>query len=77
MTKDAVVIDPVLDFEPGVFTISSQSADALLKLVHREGYELTRRTILHLRIDRNRNAHVRPYFRRRYIHDRRQCFYWR
>ena len=40
-TKDAVIIDPVLDFEPTIFTITTQSADALLDIVRRNGYTIT------------------------------------
>lgn len=50
-TKDAVIIDPVLDFEPTIFTVSSQSADALLKIIRREGYRLTRILETHAHAD--------------------------
>ncbi|ATY65315.1 metallo-beta-lactamase superfamily [Cordyceps militaris] len=37
-TKKAVVIDPVLDFDLGTLTISTQSADELLQLIREHGY---------------------------------------
>jgi glyoxylase-like metal-dependent hydrolase (beta-lactamase superfamily II) len=37
-TKSAVIIDPVLDFDPARNAISTKSADGLLALVKEEGY---------------------------------------
>lgn len=37
-TKEALIIDPVLDFDPVSATISTASADALLALVAQQGY---------------------------------------
>lgn len=40
-TKEAAIIDPVLDFKPAAFEVSTESADALLEIVHKEGYKIT------------------------------------
>ncbi|PLB54193.1 metallo-beta-lactamase superfamily protein [Aspergillus steynii IBT 23096] len=37
-TKEAAIIDPVLDFDPVSLTISTASADSLLDLVAQQGY---------------------------------------
>ncbi|TQV96055.1 hypothetical protein V2A60_003497 [Cordyceps javanica] len=37
-TKQAVVIDPVLDFDPVSLTLSTQSADELLQVIREHGY---------------------------------------
>ncbi|KAL5365150.1 beta-lactamase-like protein [Aspergillus floccosus] len=37
-TNRAAIIDPVLDFDPGTFTITTTSADSLLDLLARKGY---------------------------------------
>lgn len=37
-TKEAAIIDPVLDYEPAVFTIASCLADALLSIVLENDY---------------------------------------
>lgn len=39
-TKHAAIIDPVLDFDPATFTVSTDSADSLLRLVSSEGYSV-------------------------------------
>jgi glyoxylase-like metal-dependent hydrolase (beta-lactamase superfamily II) len=39
-TKRCAIIDPVLDFDPKSGATGTQSADALLQHIHREGYEL-------------------------------------
>lgn len=39
-SKATAIIDPVLDFEPSTQAISTQSADALLRLVAEKGYEV-------------------------------------
>ncbi|KAI9923939.1 hypothetical protein ASPWEDRAFT_50326 [Aspergillus wentii DTO 134E9] len=40
-TKDAVIIDPVLDFELSTFTVNTHSADGLLGLIAQQGYTIT------------------------------------
>lgn len=40
-TREAAIIDPVLDYEPSVFTITSCSADALLNIVSENDYTVT------------------------------------
>ncbi|KAJ5757705.1 uncharacterized protein N7511_006399 [Penicillium nucicola] len=37
-TKEAAIIDPVLNFEPTLFTITSQAADALIDCILKNGY---------------------------------------
>lgn len=39
-TKDAAIIDPVLDFDTPSFTISTESADSLLELASSNGYNI-------------------------------------
>jgi glyoxylase-like metal-dependent hydrolase (beta-lactamase superfamily II) len=39
-SRATVIIDPVLDFEPGTQTITTRSADALLSLVAENGYNV-------------------------------------
>ncbi|KAJ6121622.1 hypothetical protein N7512_004087 [Penicillium capsulatum] len=50
-TKEAAIIDPVLDFEPAIFTVSTQSADRLLEIVHKHGYTVTRLLETHAHAD--------------------------
>ncbi|KAL6234535.1 hypothetical protein BDW75DRAFT_231095 [Aspergillus navahoensis] len=40
-TRTAVIIDPVLDYDPATQKISTASADALLSLVQKEGYHVS------------------------------------
>ncbi|CAI7656358.1 unnamed protein product [Penicillium pancosmium] len=40
-TREAAIIDPVLDYEPAVFTITSRSADALLCIIRENDYTVT------------------------------------
>lgn len=40
-TKEAAIIDPVLDYESSVFTITSRSADGLLNIVRKNNYTVT------------------------------------
>lgn len=40
-TKEAAIIDPVLNFEAAAFKVSTESADAILELVQKEGYQIT------------------------------------
>lgn len=39
-TLQAAIIDPVLDFDPSTFTISTESADSLLDLASSKGYAI-------------------------------------
>lgn len=41
MTSIAVIIDPVLDYNPATQTISTHTADSLLSLVKKEGLEIS------------------------------------
>jgi hypothetical protein len=41
-TKHAVIIDPVLDYEPDVASISTSNADEILTLVQKNGYQVDR-----------------------------------
>lgn len=50
-SKDAVIIDPVLDFDPARNAISTGSADALLALVREKGYRVTRLMETHIHAD--------------------------
>lgn len=50
-TKAAVIIDPVLDFDPARNAISTKSADGLLALVQREGYIVDRLLETHAHAD--------------------------
>ena len=50
-TLSAVIIDPVLDFDPSTGTISSSSADAILGLVRNEGYTVTHLLETHAHAD--------------------------
>lgn len=40
-TKTAVIIDPVLDYDPSTRSISTLTADALLSLVKEKGYKIS------------------------------------
>lgn len=40
-TKEAAIIDPVLNFEPAAFKVSTESADALLEIAKKEEYKIT------------------------------------
>ncbi|RYO78962.1 hypothetical protein DL766_007488 [Monosporascus sp. MC13-8B] len=50
-TKSAVIIDPVLDFDPAKATISTLTADALLTLVCEEGYKIEKLLETHAHAD--------------------------
>lgn len=50
-TKAAVIIDPVLDFDPGTNTISTASADALLAFVDKNGYTVHKLLETHAHAD--------------------------
>lgn len=50
-TKEAVIIDPVLDFDPARNAISTETADGLLSLVKEEGYTITRLIETHAHAD--------------------------
>lgn len=50
-TKEAAIIDPVLDFEPTMFTVSTRSADSLLEIVRKQGYTVTRLLETHAHAD--------------------------
>ncbi|KAJ5082236.1 hypothetical protein N7532_011279 [Penicillium argentinense] len=40
-TKEAAIIDPVLDYEPAVFTITSRTADSIINLIVENDYTVT------------------------------------
>ncbi|GKT48520.1 beta-lactamase hydrolase-like protein [Colletotrichum spaethianum] len=50
-TKAAVIIDPVLDFDPAKSTISTQTADSLLDVVLEEGYKVVGILETHIHAD--------------------------
>ncbi|KAK4134712.1 Metallo-hydrolase/oxidoreductase [Trichocladium antarcticum] len=50
-TKAAVIIDPVLDFDPATSTISTETADGLLALVSEQGYTVERLLETHVHAD--------------------------
>ncbi|KAK3898111.1 hypothetical protein C8A05DRAFT_38312 [Staphylotrichum tortipilum] len=50
-TKAAVIIDPVLDFDPARNAVTTASADALLALVHEHGYTVDRLLETHVHAD--------------------------
>jgi glyoxylase-like metal-dependent hydrolase (beta-lactamase superfamily II) len=50
-TKAAVIIDPVLDFDPARNAISTESADGLLALVSEKGYTVERLLETHVHAD--------------------------
>lgn len=51
VTKHAVVIDPVLDFDPAKAAISTTTADDLLSLVRGEGYTVEKILETHVHAD--------------------------
>lgn len=50
-TKEAAIIDPVLDFEPTAFKASTESADALLDIVRENNYKVTHLLETHAHAD--------------------------
>lgn len=50
-TSTAVIIDPVLDYDPATQVITTDSADALLSLVKEEGYKIDRILETHAHAD--------------------------
>lgn len=50
-TSSAVIIDPVLNFDPTTRIITSESADLLLSLVKHHGYEVNRILETHIHAD--------------------------
>lgn len=50
-TKEAAIIDPVLNFEPTTFTVSSEAADALLEFVRTNNYKVTHLLETHAHAD--------------------------
>lgn len=56
-TKDAAIIDPVLDFEPAAFKVTTDSADALLAIVRKEGYKVTHLLETHAHADHLTSAY--------------------
>lgn len=50
-TKDAVIIDPVLDFDSAMSKIATDSADGLLALVRENGYRVIRLLETHVHAD--------------------------
>lgn len=50
-TKDAAIIDPVLDFDTAAFQISTKSADALLDFIRHNGYNVVRLLETHAHAD--------------------------
>jgi len=51
VTKSAVIIDPVLDFDPARNTISTSTADGILSLVREQGYSVQRLLETHVHAD--------------------------
>ena len=56
-TKQAAIIDPVLDFDPASATVSTQSADKLLSVVSSEKYTVTHLLETHAHADHLTAAH--------------------
>lgn len=50
-TRAAVIIDPVLDFDPARCLVSTASADAVLALVNDNGYAVERLLETHVHAD--------------------------
>jgi glyoxylase-like metal-dependent hydrolase (beta-lactamase superfamily II) len=50
-TSTAVIIDPVLNYDPATQAITTQSADALLSLVQENGYKISRILETHAHAD--------------------------
>lgn len=50
-TKQAAIIDPVLDYDPAKNLITTSSADALLDLVKKNGYTISRLLETHVHAD--------------------------
>jgi hypothetical protein len=50
-TKDCAIIDPVLDYDLGNFVVSTQSADALLKIVRKHHLRVTHLLETHAHTD--------------------------
>lgn len=50
-TSTAVIIDPVLDYDPATLTISTDSADGLLAMVKEKGYKIDRILETHVHAD--------------------------
>jgi glyoxylase-like metal-dependent hydrolase (beta-lactamase superfamily II) len=50
-TREAVIIDSVLDYDPSTRTISTQSADTLLSLITNEHYTISRILETHIHAD--------------------------
>lgn len=56
-THEAVIIDPVLDFDPSQLTVTTTSADELLDLAASKGYHITRILETHAHADHLTAAH--------------------
>lgn len=56
-TRHAAVIDPVLDFDPATSTISTTSADGLLDIIRKEGYNVLYLLETHVHADHLTAAH--------------------
>jgi glyoxylase-like metal-dependent hydrolase (beta-lactamase superfamily II) len=50
-TLHAIIIDPVLDYDPSTQTISTQTANSLLTLISHHGYQITRILETHAHAD--------------------------
>ncbi|EAW13283.1 MBL fold metallo-hydrolase [Aspergillus clavatus NRRL 1] len=50
-TREAMIIDPVLDFDPAQLTISTNSADKLLEIISSEGFQVVRLLETHVHAD--------------------------
>ena len=50
-TNSAVIIDPVLDYEPATQSITTKTADSLLALVEEKGYKIERILETHAHAD--------------------------
>lgn len=56
-TKEAVIIDPVLDFDLATLTISTSSADRLLQIVKEHGFKIVRLLETHAHADHLTASH--------------------
>lgn len=56
-TMDAVIIDPVLDFDPATQVITTKTADSLLAMVKEKGYRIVRLLETHAHADHLSSSH--------------------
>lgn len=50
-TRECIIIDPVLNFDLGRFTATTQSADSILKIIRKQGYNVVRILETHIHGD--------------------------